>query len=124
MTNRFFLTCSLASAAFACTVGAFAPSQPYPYKRHPIEDAKSEDAPVRGARAPRLACVRDNAGVDFATAGKAGKGTLRGCIDGGSSIDVYALTAGPNAGGTIFGIRVTAKESVCAELFDQDRKSA
>lgn len=84
------------------------------------DDATEESIPAPAARG-RITCVRDNAGGSFSTATKLTQGVFGGCLDT-TELDVYALTAGPNPGGTMFGVTLHSKESTCAQLFDQDKK--
>jgi hypothetical protein len=88
----------------------------YPQRRVVTEAEDAPEAP-RG----RIACVRDGAGSSFSTATPLGKGDFGGCLDT-TDQDVYALTAGPNPGGTMFGVKLHSKESTCGQLFDQDKK--
>jgi hypothetical protein len=103
MTSRVLLTCSLASAAFGCTIGTpfgstsssyYGPPQPRPTRSAPVETAADDVAPE--APRGRLACVRDDAGVDFASATQVGKGTVRGDADNRGAIlrEAVQLRAG------------------------------
>jgi hypothetical protein len=83
-------------------------------------DDESLPAPI--APGGRLACARDRAGASFSAATALRKGTFGGCLDT-TATDVYALTAGDNPGGTMFGVKMSSKENTCAELFDQYKKS-
>lgn len=122
------------SMAFGCTVGTTLPfgggtttyygPRPRPVvAAQPTSSGDADEAPDAPPEAPRgrLACVQDGAGSTFASAIKLGKGRQRGCLDT-TGTDVYALTAGPNPGGTIFSVKLASKESTCAQLFDQDKK--
>lgn len=84
------------------------------------DDDEAPDAPPEAPRG-KLACVREGAGNSFSTAIPLGSGTQRGCLDN-TGTDVFALTAGPNRGGTIFTVKLVSKESTCAQLFDRDKK--
>ncbi len=85
--------------------------------------AGDDDEAIPAPSAPRgkLACVRDAAGSSFSSATKLARGVVGGCLDT-TSTDVYTLTAGPNPGGTIFGVKMHSKQNTCAQLFDQDKK--
>ncbi len=111
------------------SVGCIAPSLPYGgsasyYPRPSSEQVATSDEesiPAPPARGGRLGCVHDRAGASFSGAAKLGKGTFGGCLDT-TATDVYALTAGDNPGGTMFGVKMSSKENTCAQLFDQDKK--